>query len=169
MTGRGGAGNFNQEVDQETADASMEADDIEARRIRAEAARGREREVAHSTGRGGAANITSLPSPGPEPILTHTSHAGESTGRGGAGNILRNARSPSSGPRSPSMEVSTGIRSIAYDEDTVGSRAVDARGGGRSSSRGPGRSSERTSAEAVWGRITHPFGSRSGKETTIVE
>lgn len=50
----------------------------------------------HSTGRGGRANLTSLPSPLPEPSSPHA-HDYEATGRGGAGNILR-SRSASRGP-----------------------------------------------------------------------
>jgi len=43
--------------------------------------------ASHSTGRGGAANLTTVP----EPVLEHHTHPHqeyESTGRGGAGNIV---------------------------------------------------------------------------------
>ncbi|KAI0777531.1 hypothetical protein BD413DRAFT_181579 [Trametes elegans] len=50
----------------------------------------------HSTGRGGRANLTSLPSPPPEPGSPHPQEF-ETTGRGGAGNIVR-SRSASRGP-----------------------------------------------------------------------
>jgi hypothetical protein len=165
MVGRGGAGNFKLDTEGHTSDATMAQDDIEARRAIAEASRGREREAPHSTGRGGAANITSLPSPAPEPFLAHGAHAGESTGRGGAGNILRGARSGSRDPTSPGAEVSTGIPILERDADAVGARAVDARGEARSSSRGPTSSRER-SVERFLNKITHPF---APHQRTIVE
>jgi hypothetical protein len=169
MVGRGGAGNFSKDVDGQVADASMDEEDIEARRAHAEAARGRERDAPHSTGRGGAANFTTSESPAPEAVLMHQDHVGESSGRGGAGNIFRGGRRPSAGPRSPSAEFSTGIPTLDRDGQAIGSRAVDSRGGARSSSRETGRGSREHSVEKLWGRITHPFNSKAGKEQTIDE
>jgi hypothetical protein len=169
MVGRGGAGNFQPELDGQHADAIMAEDDLEARRARAEAVRGREREAPHSTGRGGAGNLTIIPEPTPEAILTHGAHVGESTGRGGRGNILHHGRSASREPMSPGSDVSTGIPTLDRNGgEMIGSRSVDARGGARSSSRGPASSRER-SVEGFLNRIAHPFAPRGGKERTIVE
>ena len=89
----------------------------------------------HSTGRGGRANLTSLPSPPLEATPAHA-HEYEATGRGGAGNIR--SRSASRGPG--------------------GSRS-------RSASRGPSQSKDRGSSLArMLNKVgLHHTGSRGGE------
>ncbi|OJT12373.1 hypothetical protein TRAPUB_11075 [Trametes pubescens] len=87
-TGRGGAGNL-QPGENVDAEHLAQLEDEERLRYAHEGG-------IHSTGRGGRANLTSLPSPPPEPSSPHA-HEYEATGRGGAGNILR-SRSASRGP-----------------------------------------------------------------------
>ncbi|RXW19496.1 hypothetical protein EST38_g6353 [Candolleomyces aberdarensis] len=79
-TGRGGAGNF-REGDGYDANA---ADEVERKKVEGHPPHG-----AHSTGRGGFANITEQEEPDVERPSISISHHG-STGRGGAGNIVRN-------------------------------------------------------------------------------
>ncbi|KAI0826972.1 hypothetical protein BC628DRAFT_185707 [Trametes gibbosa] len=86
-TGRGGAGNLQAGT---VGDAELLAQLEEEERLQHA-----HEEGIHSTGRGGRANITSLPSPPLEPTSPHT-HDYEATGRGGAGNIR--SRSASRGP-----------------------------------------------------------------------
>ncbi|KAH9849645.1 hypothetical protein C2E23DRAFT_888126 [Lenzites betulinus] len=86
-TGRGGAGNLQPGTD---ADAELLAQLEEEERHRYAHEAG-----VHSTGRGGRANLTSLPSPPLEPASPHA-HDYEATGRGGIGNI--HSRSASRGP-----------------------------------------------------------------------
>lgn len=140
-TGRGGAGNLMPGEAPYTNEAAIEEEEAERRaeledeRERAEAARGRA--GLHSTGRGGAANLTSLPAPSNEqPVLHHTHGAAESTGRGGAGNIL------TSFSRGRAKEVAA--------ED---GRVAD---GSRSRER-------ESSTDGFWSRIKHPLTPRGGR------
>ncbi|KAI0635037.1 hypothetical protein C8Q77DRAFT_671096 [Trametes polyzona] len=86
-TGRGGAGNLQPG---NNVDAELLAQLEEEERLRHAHGEG-----IHSTGRGGRANLTSLPSPPLEPVSPQP-HEYEATGRGGAGNIR--SRSASRGP-----------------------------------------------------------------------
>jgi hypothetical protein len=122
-----------------TNEAAIEEEEAERRaeledeRERAEAARGRA--GLHSTGRGGAANLTSLPSPNNEqPVVRHG--AAESTGRGGAGNIL----TPFTRGRAKEVAAEDG-------------RTAD---GSRSRER-------ESSVEGLWNRIKHPLSPRGGR------
>ncbi|KAI0646188.1 hypothetical protein C8Q79DRAFT_926215 [Trametes meyenii] len=96
-TGRGGAGNLQPGSN---VDAEYLAQLEEEERLRHAHEGG-----IHSTGRGGRANLTSLPSPPLEPSSPHP-HDYEATGRGGAGNIR--SRSGSRGPTSRSRSASRG-------------------------------------------------------------
>ncbi|KAI0360808.1 hypothetical protein OH77DRAFT_724802 [Trametes cingulata] len=100
-TGRGGVGNLQPGTN---ADAELIAQLEEEERVKHAHEGG-----IHSTGRGGRANLTALPSPPPEPAYAHAhAHEYEATGRGGAGNIRsrsasreqNRSRSASRGPGS---------------------------------------------------------------------
>ncbi|KAH9896738.1 hypothetical protein C8Q73DRAFT_642931 [Cubamyces lactineus] len=126
-TGRGGVGNLQPGMN---IDAELLAQLEEDERLMYAHEGG-----IHSTGRGGRANLTSLPSPPLEATPAHT-HDFEATGRGGVGNIR--SRSASRGPGGSRSRSASRGPSQSKDRGSSLARMLNKVGLHHSGSRGEG-------------------------------